>query len=97
MKIAEGDSVFKALHRFVAEVDPPVIPPGKSRTVDVAIKGVEVGDAVMAIPPPYLGEGIGFVGCRVTADDIVTIGLDNHNKNATQPVTDSWFFIIVPK
>ncbi len=97
MKIAEGDTVLKALHRFVTEVDPPVIPSGKSRTMNVTIKGVEVGDAVMAIPPPYLGEGIGFVGCRATADDAVTIGLDNHDKKAQQPVTDSWFFIIVPK
>lgn len=97
MKVVEGASVFKAFHRVITEVDPPVVPPGMTRSVDVTVEGVEVGDAVMAVPPPYLGEGIGFVGCAVTADNIVTIGIDNHARSAKQPVTACWYFIIIPK
>lgn len=97
MIVKEGDLEYKAFQRIVAEVNPPVIPPGKTRSVEVTIPGVEVGDAAMAIPPPHLGHGIVFVGSRVTAENTVTIGLSNHDKKAVQPDTDKWFFIIIPK
>ena len=58
-----------------------------------SISGVEDGELVIMYPPAALEDDLLYVGCRIKADDTVTIFLYNPTGSAIDGSSRTWSYV----
>lgn len=61
---------------------------------DVTVKGVKVGDIVLAVNKPSLTAGVGIVNARVKAADTVSLQFVNPTAGSVDPASETYTFVI---
>jgi hypothetical protein len=89
--------VALAIFRRTVSVDPPSIAAGAASNVDVTVRGVAVGDDVIAIPPDTLEAGLVLQGATVSAADTVRLRLYNPTAAAIDGAARTWTLIIIDR
>lgn len=74
-------------------IDPPNIAANSQGTFAVTLNGVRVGDLIVLVPPQNIEAGLVYTGCGVTADNTVTVAMQNVTAAAINGTARTWGYI----
>lgn len=79
---------------FTTVFDPAAVATITTAEQDVTVKGVKVGDIVLAVNKPSLTAGVGICNARVKAADTVSIQFVNPTAGSVDPASETYTFVI---
>lgn len=87
-----GSDIFSIIAGTVS-VNPGSIGATSRGAITATVAGLRVGDHVVLSPPAALNDDLLYVGCRVTADDELTIYLYNPTVAPIDDAAATWDYL----
>jgi hypothetical protein len=88
---SDGNAIYRVRGLLNATVTPGTVNANSRAAVTASLTGVKVGDFVELVPHESLDTGLVYGGCKVTADDTVTVFLYNGSgSNITDANARTW-------
>lgn len=91
--IGKGGTKVKRVTRGTVAVDPASVSANSRGTTSVTITGVKTGDLVIMVPPSALEAGLVSSGSPVTADDTVSLMLNNVTASPVDGTSRTWEYL----
>lgn len=86
-------STINGIQMGTATVDPASIATVSQGAPTFTLTGAKTGDIVLVVPPSTFDPRSALAGARVTADNTVTIYINNPSAGASDSASGSWQYV----